>query len=146
VATASVLRNPAEFGKRVAAARGYARMKKPMFAQAMGKSVPTVTRWEEGAIGSIGTTVRDREALAQSIIRATGCPPDWFDLGQLEPSTTARLAVLEEELAQLRDLVIPPDADDQDVRDAVTAAADVDRTSASTTPQSEEPSSGPANE
>jgi len=84
------LKDPKEFGRRVQAARGYAGMKKTEFAKLMETSVPTVTRWENGEKGSIGTAIVLRQQLAERIQRATKCPPGFFGLDE---AATERLEV-----------------------------------------------------
>ena len=87
----TALKDAQEFGRRVAAARSYAGMKRPAFAKVMGRSVPTITRWEDGAKGSIGASIEQRRQLAQRIVEVTGCPPEWFDLSEPEPGEVDRL-------------------------------------------------------
>jgi transcriptional regulator with XRE-family HTH domain len=89
----SALEDVKEFGRAVGAARGSMTQpadKKTKFAALMGTSVPTLTRWEEGHVGSIGT-LHERRQLAERIVEASGCPPEWFGLSELEPSAADQL-------------------------------------------------------
>lgn len=142
----SVLHDPEEFGKRVSAAKAYAGFKKPAFAKAVGVSVPTVTRWEEGAIGSIGATVPARQALAQRIIAATGCPPEWFDLvgaGGVAPDVSERIEELAGQVETLRRVALGDE--DAELLRAMQFADDVERLYGSKPPQHEEPGGEVAN-
>lgn len=83
-----VLKDPKEFGQRVGSARGYMpspKDKKTKFAKLMGVSVPTLTRWEEGEVGSIGATTAERRQLAERLVKVSGCPPETFGLSEPEP-------------------------------------------------------------
>jgi len=82
------LKDSREFGRRVSAARGYAQMKKTEFAKLMSSSVPTVTRWEAGDTGSIGTSRAVRQQLAERIQRQTKCPPSLFGV-EAQPDMAA---------------------------------------------------------
>jgi transcriptional regulator with XRE-family HTH domain len=92
------LKDAEEFGRRVSAARGYAQLKKTEFAQLMGSSVPTVTRWEAGERGSIGATIGEREQLAERIRRETNCPAGIFS----EPAAEDPVASFEAALRDVR--------------------------------------------
>jgi len=77
---------------------------KPRFAKRMGVSVPTVTRWEAGEVGSIGAAVVIRQQLAQRIQAATDCPPEL--LGLAEDGAYAGPVSLERDVADLRETLV----------------------------------------
>lgn len=94
-----------EFGRLVGAVRGYMRMLRPDFADAMGTSVTTVERWEEGAIGSVGQPGSEkRQNLIAKLVRESGCPESWFGLSRQSEDLAERVARLERIVAQTLDL------------------------------------------
>lgn len=86
----------------ISAARGYAGKQRPEFAELVGTSVPTLTRWEGGDFAPRNYGSRDqRRALAERIIRASGCPAEWFELTETEPGFEERLEALEHAVSAL---------------------------------------------
>lgn len=65
--------DPAEFGRRVSAARGYVQELRPAFGDRFSVSDSTIERWEKGNIGQ-----RTQKALADDIVEKTGCPAFFF--------------------------------------------------------------------
>lgn len=89
-----VLSSPEKFGKTVGAARGSMDApydKKVNFAKLLGVSVPTLTRMEEGAIGTIGATAEERRHLAERIVEKSGALPEWFGLSEPAPGAVDQL-------------------------------------------------------
>lgn len=75
------LADVAEFGRRARAARNYLDVSQKAFGKLIGRSDKTVANIEKGQAGSIGATQMERAQLAGRIVEASGCPPEWFDLG-----------------------------------------------------------------
>jgi hypothetical protein len=76
----SVLEDPAELGRRISAARGYAQMQRPAYAKEMGVSVPTLRRIEEGDEGSLGRSVEQRRQIAERAMRVAKAPAEVLGL------------------------------------------------------------------
>jgi transcriptional regulator with XRE-family HTH domain len=72
--------DPAEFGNRARAARAYTGLSRAAFSKLIGKSDRTLAKIEDGEVGSIGSTQMERAELAERFVKASGCPPEWFDL------------------------------------------------------------------
>lgn len=97
-----LLRDSAELGRRISAARGYHQSQRPEFAELIGTSDTTLLRWERGEFSSTYRTIDQRRQLMERVARASGCPPGWLGLAQLEPSTDDRLREVEAIVRELR--------------------------------------------
>jgi transcriptional regulator with XRE-family HTH domain len=91
-----------EAGKRVRAARAYAGMSREALGEAIGRSVPTVQRIEEGDRGSLKTG-EERRQLLERVQVATGCPPEM--LGLSEPASS-ELRVELDDLRRMQERVL----------------------------------------
>lgn len=97
----TVLSDSAEFGRRLAAARGYRGELRPAFAKRLGTTDTTLLKWEKGEFSSRYRTMDQRRELAERAIRVSGCPAAWFDLGEAAPDLSERV----ESLAQMVELM-----------------------------------------
>jgi transcriptional regulator with XRE-family HTH domain len=133
----------AEFVRRMRAARTYAGMTVDAMAQALGVSGPTVKRWEAGRPGERNRSRVKVEDMARRIGEITGAPWPLLGRAQERPDVSARVEELAGQLADLRQLVLG--SDEQNLREAVQAAADAERQYGSTSRRSAEPSSEAVN-
>lgn len=101
------LRDPEEFGRRVRSVRGYLGLGRSEFAKLLGYTGDsTIDRIERGELGKRRSSPEARLALAEEIIRKTGCPPALFGLSAPGEATAAeilrRLAGFEEALKAVK--------------------------------------------
>lgn len=71
--------NPADLGRRIAAARAYVNEGQETFAKRLGKSGKTLAKMEQGDIAALGRPTVIREQLVRRLIDS-GCPPEIFGL------------------------------------------------------------------
>jgi transcriptional regulator with XRE-family HTH domain len=98
----SVLDDPEELGRRIAAAQAYAGETYESFASKLGLSVPTLRAYQRGKLGDYGGSRELRRALAEKVQAASEAPHDM--LGLRPPEDDLRRAV-----GALTTLVLEPD-------------------------------------
>lgn len=101
---------PDEVGRRIAAARAYSGQSLDELAETLGVSAPTLRRWSQGQVASLGLEAQ-REEKVRLVIRATDCPPEFFGLVEdgdedyapfeRSPGFRSRLRRIEDRLARL---------------------------------------------
>lgn len=106
----TALEDASEFGKRVAAARGYVGMGKPEFSELLGyaRNASTPDRWERGELGKKLNNRDGRRQVAEKIVARTGCPRSFFDLDESDiAEIKSRLARQESVLERVLDQLDP---------------------------------------
>jgi hypothetical protein len=87
----SILDNPEEFGRTIAAAVSYADESLLDFATKIGLTEPTLRSYIDGNLGRYAGSRELRTVLARKVVEASGCPDYWFSLSEPEPGEVARL-------------------------------------------------------
>lgn len=96
-----------EFGRRIAAARGYTRTSQEEFGKAIGRSDKTVANIEKGDPGAGPPDPAGRRQFAERVATAWGCPPEL--LGLSEPPSNGEIQELRRAVGALATLATTPD-------------------------------------
>lgn len=139
----TVLSDDKEFGKRIGAARGFRLELRPKFAKRLKTTDTTLREWEHGVFSSRYSSTEQRRQLAERVVKASGCPPEWFELR--EPPRDEALDQLRRMVAALSTLATTPDlgTSARQLLEAELAAA---RQWSSSIPPTGEPKTGAGNE
>lgn len=108
----SVLSDSAEFGRLLAAARGYKGELRPAFAKRLGTTDTTLLKWEKGEFSSRYRTMDQRRELAERAIKVSGCPAGWFGLAEAEPGLSERVEALAQTVELLRSFLLQGESED----------------------------------